>query len=70
MEESGKSAKKECSKQPAASLASKYTCPGCYLRTCSLPRVNAHKQRTGCNEKKNITSFVPLSKFDDNLLIP
>ncbi|KAL4340528.1 hypothetical protein GQ457_08G024160 [Hibiscus cannabinus] len=54
----------ECKKK-----ASKYTCPGCRLRTCSLPCVNAHKQRTGCNGKRNATSFVPLSQFDDNLLI-
>ncbi|KAK8253286.1 hypothetical protein V6Z12_1Z015400 [Gossypium hirsutum] len=53
----------ECKKK-----ASKYKCPGCCLRTCSLPCVNAHKQRTGCTGKRNITSFVPLSRFDDNLL--
>ncbi|KAG8491803.1 hypothetical protein CXB51_015031 [Gossypium anomalum] len=49
--------------------ASKYKCPGCCLRTCSLPCVNAHKQRTGCTGKCNITSFVPLSRFDDNLVL-
>ncbi|TYJ10891.1 hypothetical protein E1A91_A11G239100v1 [Gossypium mustelinum] len=54
----------ECKKK-----ASKYKCPGCCLRTCSLPCVNAHKQRTGCTGKRNITSFVPLSRFDDNLLL-
>ncbi|KAE8679816.1 HIT-type Zinc finger family protein, putative isoform 2 [Hibiscus syriacus] len=64
MEESRNGDCEECKKN-----ASKYTCPGCCLRTCSLPCVNAHKQRTGCNGKRNITSFVPLSKFDDNLLI-
>ncbi|XVF79581.1 hypothetical protein PTKIN_Ptkin15bG0000700 [Pterospermum kingtungense] len=54
----------ECKKE-----ASKYNCPGCCLRTCSLPCVNAHKQRTGCSGKRNLTCFVPLSKFDDNLLL-
>ncbi|OMO67628.1 Zinc finger, HIT-type [Corchorus olitorius] len=48
---------------------SKYKCPGCSCRTCSLPCVNAHKSRTGCSGKRNITSFVPMSQFDDNLLL-
>ncbi|GLT62875.1 hypothetical protein SLA2020_354780 [Shorea laevis] len=48
---------------------SKYKCPGCSLRSCSLPCVKAHKQRTGCNGKRNMTKFVPLSEFDDNLLV-
>ena len=26
---------------------SKYTCPGCFVRSCSLPCVKAHKQHTG-----------------------
>ncbi|XWS35476.1 hypothetical protein CRYUN_Cryun20dG0000600 [Craigia yunnanensis] len=54
----------ECKKQ-----ASKYKCPGCCLRTCSLPCVNAHKHRTGCSGRRNVTCFVPLSQFDDNLLL-
>ncbi|GKV30976.1 hypothetical protein SLEP1_g39729 [Rubroshorea leprosula] len=48
---------------------SKYKCPGCSLHSCSLPCVKAHKQRTGCNGKRNMTKFVPLSEFDDNLLV-
>ncbi|KAK8639885.1 hypothetical protein V6N13_138251 [Hibiscus sabdariffa] len=64
MEESRDGNCEECKQK-----ASKYKCPGCCLRTCSLPCVNSHKQRTGCNGKRNITSFVPLSKFDDNLLL-
>ncbi|KAK9051604.1 hypothetical protein SSX86_028231 [Deinandra increscens subsp. villosa] len=48
----------------------KYKCPGCSLRSCSLPCVKAHKQRTGCTGKRQqLTEFVPLSKFDDNLLL-
>ncbi|GLU16541.1 hypothetical protein SLE2022_329720 [Rubroshorea leprosula] len=54
----------ECKSHP-----SKYKCPACSLRSCSLPCVKAHKQRTGCNGKRNMTKFVPLSKFDDNLLL-
>ena len=44
------------------------TCPGCSVRSCSLPCVKAHKQHTGCTGKRQQTQFVPLSQFDDNLL--
>ncbi|KAK6912244.1 Zinc finger, HIT-type, partial [Dillenia turbinata] len=48
----------ECKQNP-----SKYECPSCSLRSCSLPCVKAHKQRTGCTEKRKQT------QFDDNLLL-
>ncbi|PIN15587.1 hypothetical protein CDL12_11760 [Handroanthus impetiginosus] len=48
---------------------SKYKCPGCSLRSCSLPCVNSHKQRTACAGKRPVTNFVPISQFDDNLLL-
>ncbi|KAG0494449.1 hypothetical protein HPP92_005443 [Vanilla planifolia] len=47
----------------------KYRCPGCSIRTCSLPCVNSHKRRSGCTGKRNRAEFVPLSQFDDNLLL-
>ncbi|KAL2349530.1 hypothetical protein Fmac_003530 [Flemingia macrophylla] len=47
----------------------KYTCPGCSFHTCSLPCVKSHKERTRCSGKRNKTQFVPLSKFDDNLIL-
>lgn len=47
----------------------KYKCPGCSIRTCSLPCVNSHKQRTACNGKKSLTEVLPLSQFDDNILL-
>ncbi|KAK7364255.1 hypothetical protein VNO80_12779 [Phaseolus coccineus] len=47
----------------------KYTCPGCSLHSCSLPCVKSHKERTGCSGKRNQTLFVPLSKFDDDILL-
>ncbi|KAF5736405.1 hypothetical protein HS088_TW14G00547 [Tripterygium wilfordii] len=53
----------ECKENP-----SKYTCPGCSFRSCGLPCVKAHKQRTGCSGNRNQTQFVPLSEFDDNLI--
>ncbi|KAL5553483.1 hypothetical protein UlMin_040884 [Ulmus minor] len=54
----------ECKSNP-----SKYKCPGCSIRSCSLPCVKSHKQRTGCTGKKSHTHFVPISQFDDNQLI-
>ncbi|KAL4192183.1 hypothetical protein AMTRI_Chr06g171030 [Amborella trichopoda] len=54
----------ECGKHPF-----KYRCPGCNVRSCSLPCVNSHKKRLGCNGKRSRTQFVPLSKFDDNILL-
>ncbi|XP_057446408.1 putative box C/D snoRNA protein SPCC613.07 [Lotus japonicus] len=51
------------------SNASKYKCPGCSVRSCSLPCVKAHKVRTGCTGKRNRTQFVPLSQFDDSVLL-
>ncbi|XP_073007905.1 uncharacterized protein [Typha latifolia] len=47
----------------------KYRCPGCSILTCSLPCVRSHKERTSCTGKRNRTEFVPLSRFDDNLLL-
>ncbi|KAG9444012.1 hypothetical protein H6P81_015352 [Aristolochia fimbriata] len=68
MEEPSKPDKSPCC-QECNQNESKYNCPGCSIRTCSLPCVKSHKQRTNCNGKRNRTEFVPLSKFDDNLLI-
>ncbi|TXG70209.1 hypothetical protein EZV62_005144 [Acer yangbiense] len=49
--------------------ASKYKCPGCSIQTCSLPCVKSHKQRTACSGKRSLTHFVPLSLFDENILL-
>ncbi|KAK9909984.1 hypothetical protein M0R45_033962 [Rubus argutus] len=54
----------ECKAKP-----SKYKCPGCSIRSCSLPCVKAHKDRTACTGKRNQTQFVPMSQMDDNLLL-
>ncbi|KAG5253601.1 box C/D snoRNA protein [Salix suchowensis] len=54
----------ECKEKP-----SKYKCPGCSVRSCSLSCVKAHKQRTSCPGKRSQTHFVPLSQFDDNILL-
>ncbi|XP_027358844.1 box C/D snoRNA protein 1-like [Abrus precatorius] len=47
----------------------KYKCPGCSLHSCSLLCVKSHKVRTGCTGKRNQTQFIPLSQFDDSLLL-
>ncbi|KAK1576583.1 hypothetical protein Q3G72_015096 [Acer saccharum] len=49
--------------------ALKYKCPGCSIQTCSLPCVKSHKQRTACSGKRSLTHFVPLSLFDENILL-
>ncbi|KAL6179188.1 hypothetical protein ACLB2K_050704 [Fragaria x ananassa] len=54
----------ECKAKP-----SKYKCPGCSIRSCSLPCVKAHKSRTSCSGKRSQTHFVPISQMDDNLLL-
>ncbi|PKI58880.1 hypothetical protein CRG98_020719 [Punica granatum] len=53
----------ECRQKP-----SKYKCPGCSIRTCSLPCVNSHKQRTSCSGKRDRSQFLPLSGFNDSVL--
>ncbi|KAF7842948.1 Box C/D snoRNA protein 1 [Senna tora] len=70
MEEQGRNILKEPTPcEECKSNPSIYKCPGCSIRSCSLPCVKAHKQRTGCTGKRNQTQFVPISQFDDNLLL-
>ncbi|EPS65598.1 hypothetical protein M569_09177, partial [Genlisea aurea] len=54
----------ECKSNP-----SKYKCPACYIRTCSLPCINSHKQRTACTGKRPAAECIPLSQFDDNIIL-
>lgn len=44
---------------------SKYTCPCCVMRTCSLDCVLTHKQRTGCSGERDKTSFVPRTELNN-----
>jgi len=44
---------------------SKYTCPGCTMRTCSLDCVLTHKEKTGCSGQRNTTSFVARTDFNN-----
>ncbi|GAB2232675.1 hypothetical protein Droror1_Dr00011721 [Drosera rotundifolia] len=54
----------ECKSNP-----SKYKCPGCSLRTCSLNCVKSHKLRSNCSGKRDLSRVVPISEFDDSLLL-
>lgn len=51
----------EC--QTASAL---YQCPRCSRRTCSLACCQRHKQRTGCNGKRDRTQFVSLGRMREN----
>ena len=45
-----------------------YVCPRCRMRTCSLPCCQSHKERTGCNGKRDRTAFLPLGRMTDGTL--
>ncbi|KAJ1648293.1 Box C/D snoRNA accumulation [Coemansia asiatica] len=49
--------------------ASKYKCPGCMTRTCSLDCSKTHKAETKCSGTRDRTKFVKRSEYDDNILI-
>ncbi|KAK8860228.1 Box C/D snoRNA protein 1 [Tritrichomonas musculus] len=48
---------------------SKYTCPACQIRSCSLECVKRHKAEKGCSGIKPKTTYVPLDKMDSNMLM-
>ena len=48
---------------------SKYCCPACKTRTCSLKCVKSHKLERNCTGVAEKTSFVKLSDFDNIQLI-
>ncbi|CAG9466149.1 unnamed protein product [Pedinophyceae sp. YPF-701] len=50
-------------------VVSKYRCPRCSVRTCSLACVKRHKEETGCTGKRDRTAFVKVSDFTDNHLL-
>lgn len=43
----------------------KYTCPGCSVKTCSLPCVRKHKEDTGCTGQRDKTKFVRKDEFTE-----
>ena len=42
---------------------SKYTCPRCSFRTCSLPCSSTHKTRDGCSGIRNKVEYVPMNQY-------
>jgi len=46
-----------------------YKCPSCSVRTCSLKCCSSHKLQSGCTGKRNKSSYVPLSTFNESTLI-
>jgi len=53
-----------CNTQP-----SKYTCPGCSIKFCSLVCSKQHKSESKCTGERNPTQFVDLKQFDNNQLV-
>eukprot|EP00897_Mesotaenium_endlicherianum_P009817 jgi/Mesen1/8864/ME000053S08255 len=53
-----------CKVQP-----SKYCCPGCGAKSCSLHCVKSHKESIGCSGKRVRTEFKPMKELNDNDLI-
>eukprot|EP00733_Pompholyxophrys_punicea_P000544 Pompholyxophrys_punicea_v1_NODE_162_length_3055_cov_4.636000.p1 type:complete len:375 gc:universal NODE_162_length_3055_cov_4.636000:2697-1573(-) len=53
----------ECEAKPF-----QYVCPRCSFRSCSLQCCVAHKVRTGCNGKRDRTSFLPLHRMSDKTI--
>lgn len=45
--------------------AHKYKCPGCEMKTCSLPCYSKHKQDKDCNGQRKRTKFVSKDEFSE-----
>lgn len=45
--------------------SSKYTCPGCEIKFCSVNCCKQHKIQTKCTGERDKTKFIELSKFTD-----
>ncbi|CAL1534294.1 unnamed protein product [Lymnaea stagnalis] len=46
-----------------------YTCPGCHVKTCSLPCVKEHKRRFFCNGERKKTAFVDISEYSESHML-
>lgn len=47
---------------------SKYCCPRCNVRSCSLTCCKRHKADSNCNGQRDVTAFVSLENFTDSTL--
>lgn len=50
-------------------VPSKYRCPACAMRTCSLECSKAHKSSSGCSGKRCRTEFINMDTFGDRQLL-
>lgn len=48
---------------------SRYRCPACDVRTCSLACVNKHKVERSCTGTRNTAEYRAMNKFDDMALV-
>ena len=48
---------------------SRYRCPACDTRTCSLACVRRHKAERECSGVRDVAKKVTISEFDDNALM-
>lgn len=56
--------------QACAVAESRYRCPACSFRSCSLACVKAHKASSGCTGKRARTELVtPLNSFTDHVVL-
>lgn len=59
-----------CSKcEVCGKVQSKYKCPRCHKRTCSLTCVKQHKEETSCNGVRDKTAFVKMKEMGDMHLL-
>jgi hypothetical protein len=55
--------------QVCKELPSKYTCPNCEWKTCSLKCVKAHKILIGCTGIKKKTKYVPILNYSAKTMV-
>ena len=48
---------------------SRYRCPACDARSCSLACVNKHKAERACSGVREVSTYRSIQKFDDALLV-
>lgn len=48
---------------------SKYKCPGCMVKTCSLACSKKHKTDSGCSGERDKTKFIKRKEYDANTLM-
>lgn len=57
--------------QSCTEQAARYRCPACSVQSCSLPCVQAHKERTACTGKRARAAhtFTPASRLNEEILL-